>query len=618
MDNMENLITEILKFGLFPTFLCVILFLVIQEPERATKIKAFITEPLFRLFKWFSREHISAKVSSQTNEFLNSTIFSQLTNSDKYNIKVKWVKEANDPYFSENGTLVLRMKEEVDQAKNILSAVNVALPHVLCPLIRNNINNTFEKSIDLAVLKKLSTKLGRHGKLTFKRYFLDPETDIDSQIGNLIVKLELLDTHGFFIPIFLNELELLGEGLYADNDYSDYSEQILQFLEYLLSIINREIGQEISLEYHNPPFKVSTIMLAKASRADTQGLRPYLKRLNTNLDKGSETIYIVSFPPAFDFFKRLVFSLDSNERVFVKKVIKAKGINDNSENLKIAILARNEIFTNELFEEKLLANNITEGSTVKGIVEDISINETLVNILGMKAYIQKNECSWITIASCEDFLNVGKEYDFVIKKIDKSSGMIYLTLKTETNNPWYQIELPKEGALIDIVICSNNPIHTIGVYSEKLEIHIPTDELSWFFLTPNQCRDLLGTTQKVRVLAVDTENQNIFCSIRQVEQDPWVSIHESLKVGMEFNGKVTDITQNYIQVKLPNNYIGVIPSDCLKTAGYEYENFHENVVIGQGIDVFVSKVFIAKKRIRLDLKRNKKQTNEFETKSKSK
>src|SRR5690606_13073283 len=117
-------------------------------------------------------------------------------------------------------------------------------------------------------------------------------TEVDSKISELIVKLQSLDEHGFFIPIFINELELLSEGLYADNDSSDYSEQTLQFLEYLLTIVKRDVGQEIQLEYLLPPFKVSTIFLAKANRADTQGLRPYLRRLTINLDKGSETIYI--------------------------------------------------------------------------------------------------------------------------------------------------------------------------------------------------------------------------------------------------------------------------------------------------------------------------------------
>jgi len=511
--------------------------------------------------------------------------------------------------LTENGTLIIRMKEETDQTKNILTAVNIALPHVLCPLIRKNINKTFEKSIDLAVLKKLANKLGKHGKSTFKRYFLDPETEIDSQISNLIVKLQSLDEHGFFIPIFINELELLSEGLYTENDYNDYSEHIHQFLEYLLKIVNREIGQDIELEYYNPPFKVSTIMLAKAQRADTQGLKPYLKRLKTNLDKGSETVYIISFPPAFDFFKRLLSTLESHDRVFIKKVIKTqyyKESNLGQRELKIAILTRNEIFTDELFEQKLLSNNIKEGSKIKGIVEDISHNETLVNILGMKAYIQKNECSWLSVISCEEILRVNQEYDFIVKKIDKSSNMIYLTMKTDENNPWNLIPLPKIGDLIDVVISLNNPINFRGIYSDKLEVYITNDEISWFFLTPNQCHELIGTTQTVKVISIDDENEKVFCSLRQIQENPWPLIHESLKVGMEFNGKVTDITQNYIQVKLPNNYIGTIPSECLEKAGYEYKNFQENVVIGQGIDVFVTKVFIARQRIRLDLIRNKK------------
>lgn len=274
--------------------------------------------------------------------------------------------------------------------------------------------------------------------------------------------------------------------------------------------------------------------------------------------------------------------------------------------LKIAILTRNEIFTDESFEQKLLEYNLKEGSRVKGVVDDIAHNETLINILGMSAYIQKNECSWISLISCEDILKQNQEYDFIIKRIDKSSNMIYLTMKTDENNPWTQLELPKEGDIIDVKISSNNAINFKAVFKEKLEIFIPTDEISWFFLTPNQSRELWGTIQKVKVITIDNENEKIFCSLRQTEQDPWPKIHESLKVGMEFNGKVTDVASNYIQVKLPNNYFGIIPKESLEMAGHEYKNFQDNVVVGQGLDVFVSKVFIAKQRIRLDLKRNKK------------
>lgn len=605
---MELVIKEILKFGLVPTFLLIIIYLIVQEPDRATKLKALLTQPFFKLFRWFSKEHISAKVSSQANEFLNSSVFSQLTHSENYNVKVKWVKEASDPIFKENGSLILRMKEEDDQTKNILSAVHSALPHIVCPLIRKNINNACEKSIDLAILKKLASKLGKHGKITFKKYFLDPETEIDSQISELIVKLTQLDEHGFLVPIFINELELLSEGLFADNDFTDYSEQTLQFLEYLLTIVNREVGQDIQLEYLITPFKVSTILLAKAHRADTQGLRPYLRRLNINLDKGSETVYVIAFPPAFDFFKRLLSSLDSHERVFIKKVVKAEYYKDGNfghRNLKIAVLTRNEIFSDASFEEKLKANNIQVGLKVKGIVEDISQNEALVNILGMKAYIQKGDCSWITIENCNQVLTKDLEYDFYIKNIDKSSGLIYLTLNSKENDPWEKIIIPNLGDNIQVLFSLQNNLHIKAIYENCLEVIIMQEELSWFFLSQMQRAQLLGITHTVKVTQIDEAQKRIFCSLRQMVENPWPDIHLSLKVGMEFNGKVVEITNNGIQVKLPNNYYGILPKDCLEKAGHEYKNYIDNVVLGQGLDVYVTKVFIQRQKIRLDLLRNK-------------
>jgi hypothetical protein len=75
---------------------------------------------------------------------------------------------------------------------------------------------------------------------------------------------------------------------------------------------------------------------------------------------------------------------------------------------------------------------------------------------------------------------------------------------------------------------------------------------------------------------------------------------------MEFNGKISEITPTYVQVKLPNNYVGVLPKESLEKAGHEYKNFQDNMIVGQGIDVYVSKVFINRQRIRLDLSRNKK------------
>jgi len=181
--------------------------------------------------------------------------------------------------------------------------------------------------------------------------------------------------------------------------------------------------------------------------------------------------------------------------------------------------------------------------------------------MGLRAYISKNDCSWLSVTNCDEVLKVGQEYEFLIKKIDKTSNNIYLTRRLPETNPWDLINLPNINSVIDVEIISYDTIKFISYYQNALEIYIPIDEMSWFFLTPNQCRELIGKTIKVKVINIDDENEKIYCSVRQMEDNPWLKIHKSLHKGMEFNGKVTDITSNYIQVRLPNNFIGIIPRE---------------------------------------------------------
>ncbi|MEG9512396.1 hypothetical protein LZ318_01870, partial [Saccharopolyspora indica] len=107
--------------------------------------------------------------------------------------------------------------------------------------------------------------------------------------------------------------------------------------------------------------------------------------------------------------------------------------------------------------------------------------------------------------------------------------------------------------IIEVIINTKCLLHFNCIYNGQLEVYIPIEEASWFFLTDDQTLSLIGKNLQVKVISVDHGSQMIQCSIRQLENDPWPIIHESLKVGMTFTGKVTAITPNYVQVQLPNN-----------------------------------------------------------------
>ena len=86
--------------------------------------------------------------------------------------------------------------------------------------------------------------------------------------------------------------------------------------------------------------------------------------------------------------------------------------------------------------------------------------------------------------------------------------------------------------------------------------------------------------------------------------DPWPQIQKRFRKGQRFNGRIVEITSGFVRVSLPDGYSGIIPRIFLEESGFENVNYEDNFVIGQGIDVVISKIFTVKRKIRLNLTRN--------------
>ena len=603
---MDKLIESFLKYGLLPTMLLVAVFLIVQDPNRAYKLKTLILSPFFKLFKWFKREYVASQVSSHLNEFFRRELKDHHKKQYELNFKIDWVKTDED-LIMKSGKLVIRMRREEDQTKNILTATKYALPRIICPLIRSNIHKDCASAIDLAYMQKLANKLGNHGKIVFKKYFLEPEIETNPSINELLKQLNKIDSFGIFTTIFINELEHIGEGIYADSDKSDKTNDIFQFVKYLTTIADREIGEEIELCHLNDSFKVGTILLAKAHIASKKGLIPYLKRLNINLDKGCDSIYIVAFPPAFSFLRKFTNVVKNNERINLEGIFNTQGrshslIQDSS--IHIACLRRNKLFTKDSFLRKLDALDLKVGMLIDGEPIDVSTDEAIVNFLGIDGIIKKLDCSWYSYKNCNDVLIVGEVRKFIIKSIDKSTGIIHLSHQLPETNPWTKITIPNVGDELQVEIVAKDGMRYKAIFNGELEVAILVEEISWFILTEEEREEFLNKGIKVRVTSIDKVNRLINCSHRNLTRDPWPEIHQALPPGKEFNGKVNEVNENFVRVKIDGGYMGIIPRESLEKAGFEYANYKENLVVGQGIEVVVTKVFLSKKKIRLDLKRN--------------
>jgi predicted RNA-binding protein with RPS1 domain len=473
--------------------------------------------------------------------------------------------------------------------------------------LRPYIQESVSSAIDLALLRKLADGLGKHARPVFQRYFLSPAAQDNPEIQDLFAKVLEIDEAGTFVAVFLEEINLLGETLYTTGDQGDKTHHLIEFLEYLLAEARREEDEHIRLGYISRQFKVGIILLALSYRAHREGITPYLRRLNDYIKLGCDSIYIIAYPQAFDFLKRILDAVDGDDRVSLVKTcrVKTKSFADHSyEARKIALFRPRPLFSDSSFEEKVKAMGIENGSRIDAEVFDISRNFAMVDAKGLNGIIRRQDCSWRMVSSCQDLLALGKKYQFIVTSIDPSRSLLKLSLRDPDQDPWKSDRLPELGDVVEVQIVDCNGFCYTGLYEDDIEICIPRYELSWTETPPPDSTDLLNTTQKVVIYEKSDQAQELKGSLRQLEEDPWPNIHQRLPKGTELRGTVAEVNPHFVRVNLPDGLQGIIPSEAMVKAGFEYADYQKNVVVGQGLDVVVTKVFLKKKKIRLDLKRN--------------
>lgn len=603
VEVVEKILEFLKSYGI-TGLLSIIILIIVAFPEKAEKLKALFFTPTFRLFKWGSKQYINSKITSHSYEFLSKHLKKYLPDLPDYKVKIRWINSDSDSILKENNTLILRLQETNDQTRNTLSAMRVALPKIVFPNLRHNIKEYASIAIDLTLLRKLSDKLGKYAGPIYQKYFLYPELEKHTHAAKLITKLLSIDKAGIFVAIFIEELNRYGSFLYTQAILEDRTEEIIDFLDFLVRFAQREIGEEIPLTYDTSELNFAFILLAKSMRAETEGVAPYIKRIKKYVSLSYETIYIYAYPPARDFLNRVIKSVEGENEVIIEKRIKIELIEKNdSDRISTGELVKFrtvKLFDSSFIEDKLSTLGLKEGVKVEGTIIDVAKNNCIIDVSGINCFMLLEDCSWNKVISCTAVFKENDRYEFLIKNIDKDNNRIYLSRKLPETNPLKLKDIPKINSTITVSVKSIYKNNLLTKYND-LEIIIPLNEISWI---PEDVDiyDFIGKDIQAKILNI--LNDSIIASIRQAIEDPWPAIQKTYSKGKELVGEVISVSENSVRVKLPDGLTGFINKDSMIKAGFEYENYLRNVVKGQGLEVVVSKVFINRRIIRLELKRN--------------
>jgi small subunit ribosomal protein S1 len=228
---------------------------------------------------------------------------------------------------------------------------------------------------------------------------------------------------------------------------------------------------------------------------------------------------------------------------------------------------------------------------VKGTVVNIEKYGIFVELeKGIEGLIHHSEMSWNSRFRENDVAyQIGDEVEALVKEIDLKEERISLSIKEITSNPWDGIDIRYPvGSVITGVV------KNIADYGIFLEIEdgidglVHVSDLFWSKRDkrPNEVFQK-GDKVSAKIKDIDMEKQRFSLSIKEVTEDPWLSVQSRYFLGQVVDGQVVSHVDYGIFVEIEDGVDGLIHSADLVKATKDSKKTDLRTLYPFGTDIKV-------------------------------
>ncbi len=224
---------------------------------------------------------------------------------------------------------------------------------------------------------------------------------------------------------------------------------------------------------------------------------------------------------------------------------------------------------------------------------------------GVEGLVHISEMSWTKrINHPSEVVTQSQKVQVKVLEINKDKQEISLGMKQVEENPWERVaEKYPPGSVV------KGKVRNIANYGAFVEIEEGIDgllhvsDLSWTKKIGHPSEMLKkGEDIEAVVLSVDQEKQRIALGLKQMAEDPWVSvIPEAYRPGMVVKGHVTKIANFGVFVELAPGLEGLL--HISEISDQKVEKPEDILKVGQEVEVKILRVDSDERKIGLSLKR---------------
>jgi small subunit ribosomal protein S1 len=244
------------------------------------------------------------------------------------------------------------------------------------------------------------------------------------------------------------------------------------------------------------------------------------------------------------------------------------------------VVSRKQILEEEQNEKKSKTlEHLEEGTVLTGVVKNLTEYGAFVDLGGLDGLLHITDMSWGRLTHPRDLVNVGDQIQVKVLKFDKDKQRVSLGFKQLTPDPWLDAEHRYPvGAHVNGRVISVTDYGAFVELEQGIEGLVHVSEMTWSKRMKHPSKLVnVGDQVEAVVISVNPTDRRISLGMRQLEANPWDSLHDKYPVGATVEGRVRNLTDFGAFIEIEDGIDGLVhvsnlswtkrvkhPSDVLK------------------------------------------------------
>jgi small subunit ribosomal protein S1 len=308
---------------------------------------------------------------------------------------------------------------------------------------------------------------------------------------------------------------------------------------------------------------------------------------------------IAAFLPGSQVDVRPVRNLDSLRN----QVIEAKVIKLNRKRSNV-VLSRKAVIEQENTGRKdQTLQQIEEDIVVEGQIKNLTDYGAFVDLGGVDGLLHVTDMSWGRLQNPNELFRVGDNIQVKVLKFDRERERVSLGYKQLLPDPWSSVEerFPVGSRV-------NGKVASVADYGAFVELEngveglVHVSEMSWSKRVKHPSKVVNpGDNVEVEVLSVDPRARRISLGMKQVQENPWQTLHERYHVGTRVHGRVRNLTDFGAFIEIEDGVDGLVH---VSDISWSRRIKHPSEVLkkGQEIDAVITSIDSENRRLSLSIK----------------